>query len=246
MSAFRCAAALLVVAMCVPAVAQELDTRHYIYVEATGTVSLPAEYASVSATARTKGATPDAAVDSNNQTMNKLLAALQDGGVKRPDIETGSFGFEPVYIKPPTATTYEQPDPDRDKFDGYRVTNSFTVKVRDLGAIGKVLGLISRSGVEVDKLVFATSKETDAEETSRQKAVANALARAQMMAAASHVKLGALLQMREGSGYNPETMEAYPVDGEADLVALPADGIVPASIVVSNAVSAKWEVLPLD
>lgn len=247
MIAFRIAAALLIAALCVPAAAQELDTRHYVYVEASGTVTLPAEYARVSATATTKGATPDVVVDANNATMNKLLAALQQSGIKRSDIETGSFGFEAVYIRPETATAYDKPDPDRDKFDGYRVTNSFNIKVRDLTSIGKVLGLISRSGVEIGSLTFATSKQNEAEGTSRQKAVENAFDRAQIMATASHVKLGALLQMREGTGYNPETMEPYPSDGDAaDLITLPLDGIVPAAIVVTNSVSAKWEVVPAD
>lgn len=228
------------------ALAQELDTRHYVYVEAGGSVSMPAEYATIGATANSKGATPDVAVDANNKTMDALMAALQSVGIKRSEIETGSFGFETVYIKPATANSYEQPDPDRDKFDGYRVTNVFTVRVSDLDKVGDVLAIISRAGVEISSLGFGSSKAAAAQETTRELAVKNALARAELMARASNVKLGLLLQMREGSGYNPETMEAYQVDGEADLMMVPLSGIVPADIVVSNSVSAKWEVLPLD
>lgn len=241
-----CASVFALAALTAVAPAQELDTRHYIYIEASGSVSLPAEYATIGATANSKAPTPDAAVDLNNETMERVMAALQQAGVRRSDIETRQFGFETVYIKPATASTYEQPDPNRDKFDGYRVTNSFTVRVTALDSIGDVLGIISRSGVEIGALGFGTSKSAGAEETTREMAVENAFTRAALMAKASNVRLGALLQMREGRNYNPETMEDYPVDGYADLVPSPVTGIVPADIVVTNSVSAKWEVLPLE
>jgi uncharacterized protein len=238
--------AAMMALICSPVLSQELDTRHYIYIEDSATASLPAEYATIAATAFSKGPTPEAAVEANNKTMGGLVALLDKDGVVPSDIETGAFGFEAVYIKPTTANAYEQPDPDRDKFGGYRVTNSFRAKVRDLARIGEILGAISKQGVTIDKLTFGTSKQAAAEESTREQAVANALERAQRMAAAGHMKLGEMLQMREGTGYNPETLEAYPPGGEADLMAAPVSGVVPAAIVVTNSISAKWEVLPAE
>jgi uncharacterized protein YggE len=246
MKRFYCMMVFALAPMTTAVSAQELDTRHYIYIEATGSVSLPAEYASISATATSKGATPDVAIDANNRTMDTLMAALQGAGIARADVSTRSFGFETVYIMPPTANPYERPNPDRDTFDGYRAINAFGVRVSDLEKIGEVLAIIASNGVEIDALKFGSSKAAAAQETTRELAVKNAYARAALMAKASNVQLGLLLQMREGRGYNPETMEDYPVAGEADLAVLPLSGIVPADIVVSNAVSAKWEVLPLE
>ena len=74
-----CASVLALAALTAAAPAQELDTRHYIYIEASGSVSLPAEYATIGATANSKAPTPDAAVDLNNETMERVMAALQQG-----------------------------------------------------------------------------------------------------------------------------------------------------------------------
>src|SRR6218665_3878952 len=106
MKQIYCALVLALASTTTAVTAQELDTRHYIYIEAGGSVSLPAEYASISATANSKGATPDVAVDANNKTMDALMAALQSVGITRTDLATNRFGFETVYIKPPTANSY--------------------------------------------------------------------------------------------------------------------------------------------
>ena len=71
--------------------------------------------------------------------------------------------------------------------------------------------------------------------------------KAELYAQSLGAKLGDLLNVREGAGYNPDTMTYAPAEGEesADLVTLdpatvPMD-IAPGKLTFTASVSAKWE-----
>lgn len=233
--------ALALLPTCVFAQETAVDARHYIYIEAKGTVTAPADHASIVIDVGKKDKTPELAVDASIAAINDLLRALTESGVPRADISTRNFVFETVYIKPPEVEAYMRADPDRDTFDGYRVRNALLVTVRDLPKVGAVLAAVARQGAEISSVTFDSFKSPSYYEQARDAAATNALQKAQLYAASLGVKLGSLLAMREGGGYSAENMEFPPVDGEADLAVMDVP-VAPGVPEFTVNVSAKWEV----
>jgi uncharacterized protein len=230
-----------------PAIGQEvIDTRNYIYIEASGITSGPADHASIVVSISHKGPTPQEAVDGGIKAAGDVFDTLVALGIPRQDIETNNFVFETVYIRAKEAPDYGPADPDRDTFDGYRVRNSLQVDVKDLSKIGAVLAGVARLGAEIGSVSFGASKAPDYYVKARAAAASNARAKAELYAGALGVKLGSLLAMREGSGYDPETMEYYPDDGGMADLAMPYQDmpIAPRTLNFSASVSTKWEVVP--
>lgn len=253
MKRFYCTLVLALAPMTTAVSAQQIDTRHFIYVEARASVEAKADTVAISMSISEKDATTEAAIARTVEKSDQVMAALQALGVSMADIQTDSFRFEPVYI---IATDSEGkpvaswPDPDRDTLDGYRATNSLQVDMRDFVKAGDLLAQAAGLGVEINSVRFSSSKEDELDKQADQRAAEAALEKAQRQAAALGVKLGAMLAAREGSGYDADTME-YPADygpGEADLAILPGQPvpIAPPTLSFYGSMSAKWEVLPLD
>jgi uncharacterized protein YggE len=243
MKRFYCALVLALAAMTTCAVAEEttLDARHYIYIEAKGTVTAPADHASILIDVGKKDKTPELAVDASIDAINALLKALTDLGIPKADIATRNFVFETVYIKAPEVDTFQSADPDRDKFDGYRVRNSLLVTVRDLPLVGAVLAAAARQGAEISKVEFDSFKAPQYYEQARDVAARNAQKKAELYATSLSLELGDLLAMREGGGYSADSMEFPPVEGEADLIMVPVP-ITPGELEFTVDVSTKWEI----
>ena len=229
---------------CTAVAADEIDTRHYIYIEAAGTVTAPPDHATVGVSVIKKGETPQEVVDGSIKATSDLFDALVAMGIPKADIQTSNFIFETVYIRAEGASEYGSADPDRDTFDGYRVRNSVTVDVKDLPKIGAVLAGVARLGNEIGSVTFLSSKAPSYYAMARDEATANALTKAEAYAKSTGVTLGALLALREGGGYDDDTMEYGPVDGEADL-GMSTVPIAPGTLSFSSSISAKWEVTPV-
>jgi uncharacterized protein YggE len=135
----RTVSAALFVCFCSPALAAEIDNRHYIYIEASGTVEAVADLTKISISLSEKRDTPDVATKTVSDKIGELRAALAKAGVKDSAVETIRFDFAKVYIiakdktgKPIDYTT----DPDRDKFDGYRANYTALITVRSTDNVG--------------------------------------------------------------------------------------------------------------
>lgn len=242
---FRKSVIILLASMaCTAAFADEIDTRHYIYIEAQGTVTASPDHATVAVSVSKKGETPQQAVDDSIKATTDLFDALVALGIPKTDIQTSNFVFETVYLRAENAPEYGPGNPDRDTFDGYRVRNSVTIDVKDLPKIGAVLAGVARLGDEIGTVTFLSSKAPDYYAQARDQATANAMAKAEAYAKSTGVTLGSLLALREGGGYDINTMEYAPVDGEADLMQLDIP-IAPGTLSFSSSVSAKWEVAPV-
>lgn len=253
MKQFYSALVLALAPMTTCAVAAEIDTRHYIYIEAAASVEAKADTAVISMSISEKAEMSDAAIALTVERSAKVMAALEALGVPMEDIETQSFRFEPVYIiatdndGKPVASW---PDPDRDTLDGYRASNSLTVELRDFGKVGKLLSNAATIGVEIHSVRFDCSRRDEFGLQADRKAAESAMAKARLYADALGVRLGGLLAAREGTGYSADTME-YPAQyGEdaADLMVEPGTPvpIAPPTISFGGSISTKWEVLPLQ
>ena len=242
--------AIVFVCCCSSAVAAEIDTRHYIYIEASGKVEAVADLTKISISLSEKGDTPEAATKAVSDKIIELRAALAKVGLKDSAVETIKFDFSRVYIiaKDKTGKPIDYTaDPDRDKFDGYRANYTALITVRSTDNVGVLLSSASVLGIEVDNVTFGTSHEDDYVKQARDLAAKSARQKAELYAQSLGANLGDLLNVKEGTGYDPDSM-TYPAsqgDEEADLVTLdPATmpmQIAPGKLTFSASVSAKWE-----
>lgn len=256
-----CASVLALAALTAAAPAQELDTRHYIYIEASSDVRAKADTAIVTVEISEKEKTGEDAIASANSKTATLLASIRAIGVPLDDVETSRFSFERVYIM--AKDNDGKPidyriDPNRDTLDSYRVTNRVTITIHDMRLIGAVVAAAAATGGDVTDPSFSASRENEYRMLAKERAIEAALAKATRYATALGTRLGNILAVKEGSGYDADTME-YPISegggGEAaDLAVLsdmelpevqslpePVPFIVPTRT-FSASVAVKWEV----
>lgn len=161
----------------------------------------------------------DDALAAAGATTDRVLAALEDRGVARADVQTAGLSMSPVYdydpYAPPTIT-------------GYRVTQRATVLVRELKQGGAAVTAAVDAGgddVRVGGLRLLVGAPDRVMEQARDAAVAEALAKAEQYADASGQELGEVLTLRELSDRPVPTpvyeAAAYEADQRTTKSALP-------------------------
>jgi uncharacterized protein YggE len=216
------AAAALALMAAGPLHAEEKAMDRTVTVSATGTVSAIPDEASISTGVTSEATTARDAMTKNNEEMTKVLSGLKNGGIEGKDIQTSNFNIEPIYVypkergEPPTVT-------------GYRVTNTVSIRIRDLDKIGAVLDqLVSAGANQMSGIAFNVSKAETLKDEARKQAMANALRRAKLLAAAAGAEVGDVMQISEEVGeisprpvvFSKRSMaaEAAPIErGEQEL-----------------------------
>lgn len=142
------------------------------------------------------------ALDANNKAMGEILAALKEAGIEERDVQTSGFMINPQY-QYPQSSTGENPPP---VLIGFQVTNTVTLRVRDLSKLGEIvdktvtLGANQGSGIR-----FVNDKPEATVSAARKKAVENAVAKAKELTEAAGVGLGRVIEISETS-YRAEAM----------------------------------------
>jgi hypothetical protein len=181
--------------------AEEKSMERTITVSATGTAEAEPDQARITSGVTTEAQTAHGALATNSETMTKIIADLKAKGIDPKDIQTASFNVEPVldYSK----------DGQTPKLRGYRVSNQVMVIVRELDKLGEMLDdVVSAGANQVQGLSFEVTKEDKLKDEARKEAVANALRRAKLLAAAAGAEVGDVLQISEettSSGPAPYT-----------------------------------------
>lgn len=133
--------------------------------------------------------TAAAARESAAATMTAVLEALSAKAVAKKDMRTALLSLSPV-------TDYSPETGPR--VTGYQVANSVAVTVRDLAQAGALIDAALAAGAtSMDGLDFTVDDPSAAEGQARQLAMADARRRAQTIAAASGVTLGAVIGVVE-------------------------------------------------
>lgn len=199
LAAHLAAVTLMLTALILPAFAQDKPMDRTVTVSATGTVSAEPDEAAIATGVTTEAKTAREAVLSNSAAMKKVISELLKGqAIEAKDIQTTQFNVEPVYVypqeeKPPVAT-------------GYRVHNMLSVRVRKLDKLGEVLDqLVSVGANQMNGISFDVSKAETLKDEARKDAMANALRRAKLFAAAGGAEVGEIVQISEDvSGFAPQ------------------------------------------
>ncbi|WP_288193602.1 SIMPL domain-containing protein [uncultured Phyllobacterium sp.] len=210
--------------MAVPfaAMAEEAP-RPRITVTGEGEATAAPDMAIVSLVVLQEKPTAREALTANNETMAKVLDAMKKAGIAERDLQTSGFNIDPRYVYPDNKQG--QP-PQAPKIVGYAVSNSLSVRVRDLKKVGEILDQSVTLGVnQGGNLTFTNDKPEAIVEEARKKAVANAIAKAKTLTAAAGVEMGKVIEISE------QTFQPRPYGGapRAKMMAAEASDSVPVA-----------------
>jgi len=229
------AAASLIAPAASPARADDASARTLSLTGRTEVRAAP-NMAVISAGTVSEANTAREALSANNETMAAVLKTIAAAGVAEKDIQTSNFSIQPKYTYPPRASDGAQEAP---KIDGYTVSNTVTVLVRNLDMLGAVMDAVVSSGVnQMNGLNFTIAEPEPLRNEARKAAVADALARAQLYADAAGVKLGPIRSISEEAHMRPpQPMARMAMEAAAADAAVP---IAQGEQVIEATVNIVW------
>jgi uncharacterized protein YggE len=222
-----------------PAAAQD-DARPrtpVISVSGSGEVELKPDFARLLVTVSTQADTVAPAVDANRAATERVLGRIQALGIKREDIRTQNFQ---VLQTPPRVG----PDGREVKTPRFTVNHQLRIVTHDIEGVGKLTGAIVGSDeMMFQSLSWGLDKQEEGADEARRAAVRDARRQAEVYAEAAQVKLGRLLEIRDGTArpFEPD----MPMPMRMAAKAPEAVPIVPPATVRYRAdVQMVWEIAP--
>ncbi len=175
-------------------------TQRTVTVSASGEVSATPDIARVSSGVTTEADSARQALSANSEAMKALIAGLKSAGIEAKDIQTSSFLVEPRYTNP------REGEPA--VINGYRVVNQVEIVSRKIDKLGEVLDqMVALGANQMNGLNFEVSQAETLKDEARKTAMANALRRAKLLAAAGGAEVGDVLSISEDAGGAPQPFQ---------------------------------------
>jgi len=198
-------------ALAVPALAEETGPATVI-ATGTGTVEVAPDLATLSIGVTTQGDTAANALTANTAAMEAVMARLIASGIEARDMQTSNLYLSPNWTGYDTATP---------TISGFVASNSLTVQVRILDTLGAVLDASVADGANtLNGLTFGLANPGPVLDEARKEAVADARARAELLATAAGMTLGRIVLISEAEGaivaydgYRADAAAPVPVAG---------------------------------
>ena len=180
-----------------------------ITVTGTGTVEAAPDIATLSIGVTSQGDTAAAALSANSTALEAVMARLTAAGIEARDMQTSNLSINPNW------TGYDSASVTGPVISGYVATNMLTIRVRQLDGLGAVLDAAVADGANtLNGLSFGLADPEPALNEARKEAVADARARAELLATAAGVKLGGILSISETQAYS-EPVPMFRADASA-------------------------------
>ncbi len=179
-----------------PALADEHEAQKpgIVSVTGEGTAHVVPDMAVINLSVLRQDKTARAALDANNSAMAEVLAAMSSAGIEQRDLQTSNFSIDPEYFYPDRTDN----KPVTPKIIGYRVSNSLTVRVRDLDKLGSILDKSVTLGVNQGGQIMFTNDDPSAAITrARTAAMQDAVSKATTLTDAAGVGLGRIANISE-------------------------------------------------
>ena len=203
-----------VLALPMAAGAAEPDRQPHITVQGDGEAAVAPDMAILTLAVMREAETARAALDADNTAMAAVIAAMKEDGIAARDLQTSGLSIAPQYVYPT-----DDKGTQTQRLVGYQVTNTLTVRVRDLASMGKVIDRSVSLGVNQGGGISFTNDDPSAALTeARRKAVEDAMQRATTLADAAGVGLGDILEIAEQSspgGPSPVPERMYRMAADA-------------------------------
>jgi uncharacterized protein YggE len=171
-------------------------SEHGIVVSGTGTATAVPDRGSFSFTVATPAKTAAAAVQANAAAMRAVVAALKQAGIAAADLQTTQVSLD------------QRRSDNGETVTGYDATGSVLAQLRDLSRAGAVVDAAVAAGADGFSGPALTAGDTERLYRDALKdAVADARAKAQVLAAAAGLTLGRIANVTEG-GAQPVPLAA--------------------------------------
>lgn len=178
-----------------PTLADEARLPRTLSVPGHGEVSRAPDMASVSAGVISQASTAGEALAANTRAMTAVLGVLKTADIAEKDIQTSNVSVQPRY-------NYDNNQPPQ--LIGYDVSNTVMVRVRDIGALGSLLDkLVAAGSNQINGITFEIAQPQAAIDEARKLAAEDATRKAKVYADALGLKLGSVISVSEGAGYEP-------------------------------------------
>lgn len=195
-----------------PACADDAKLVRTISVNGTGEVRAVPDLATITLGVMSSAETAADALAANSKSMTDVMALLKQSGIEDRDVATSNFSVSPRY-------DYGQGGNQPPKLIGYDVSNTVTVTVRKIDAMGGLLDkAVSAGSNQMYGISFSVSKPDALLDSARKNAVADARRKAEIYAAAGGFALGDIISVSEGGNYRPPmpmVMKSAMADGAA-------------------------------
>ncbi|PBB90179.1 MULTISPECIES: SIMPL domain-containing protein [unclassified Mesorhizobium] len=185
----------LAAAIAFPALASAADTQPppRIVVSGEGEATVAPDMAILTLSVMREAKTARAALDANNDAMAAVIAAMKSAGIADRDLQTAGIQINPRYNYTNKADGSQEAE-----LVAYQVTNTLSVRVRNVDKTGDILDKAVSLGVNQGGGIAFTNDDPKATITeARKKAVADALAKAKTLAAAAGVNLGKVIEITD-------------------------------------------------
>ena len=211
---------LLAAALAIPSVAlaQEQRPAPRVVVTGEGEMAVVPDMAIVSLAVMREAETAREALDDNNEAMAAVITAMKEAGIEDRDLQTAGLQINPRYVYPQNNGDSEQ----QPRIVAYQVSNTLTVRVRDIEKVGEVIDRSVTLGVnQGGNISFTNDDPAQATTEARKSAVEDAVARARTLAEAAGVELGSIIELSEQAFAAPPVPlagRAYRMEAAADSV----------------------------
>jgi len=169
-----------------------------VWVTGTGIVTVVPDIANLVLGVEAQSATVQEAQDTAATAMADLMAALEANGIAEKDIQTQWYSIYPV--------TKWIDDYKEQVTVGYMVSNTVTVKIRDVSKAGSIIDAVTEAAgdyTRISGISFTVDDPDPYYVQAREKAIQAAMTKAAQMASVANVTLGNVTYIGESGGYVP-------------------------------------------
>lgn len=176
--------------------------QRQITVTGTGQITAVPDMATITLGVTNEADEAGDAMAATSEAVATILDRLEAMGIAARDMQTQQFSIHPVWSNRGSSSD------GRSKITGFQASNMVLVRVRDLDRLGDILDAVIADGANnFNGLQFSVQNPDPLIDKARQAAVANAIARAELLTSAAGVSLGAVLSIAEhGGGSQPMAM----------------------------------------
>ncbi|MHC0054858.1 SIMPL domain-containing protein [Actibacterium sp. D379-3] len=181
-----------------------------------GEVATAPDMATITLGVTSQAKTAGAAMTETSARTAEMLAALKAAGIAPRDLQTRDLSLQPLW-KNRNYSSGEAPE-----IDGFVAANTVMVRVRDLDGLGTVLDQAVGLGANTfNGLRFGLQDPAPQQDAARKAAVADAMRKAQLYAAAAGLELGPVLSISEAGAPAPAP---FMMEAARSSVAAPVEG----------------------
>ena len=203
------------------------DTSGTLTVTGSATVNVVPDMATITLGVTTMGDTAAAAMAANNEAVSGVIARLIAAKVADRDMQTSNLSLNPNWVANAAG--------DGQVIKGYVAANLLTVRIKALETTGTVLDAAITDGANtLNGLTFGLANPRPTEDEARKAAVADAMARAKVLADAAGAKLGLIQSITEGGAAEPGPL---PMFKAMDAAAVP---VAAGEVGISASVTIVW------